>query len=944
MRNLSFRLFLLVGCFVFINHLSGQEAQVSGKVIDSYSGDALIGATVLYDSGKGAVTDIDGNFYFDLPYGEYELVISYVGYLTKREKISVSDSQSKINLSIGLEVETLSEIEIFADKAISRKTPVAFTNVSLELIRDQIASQELPMVLNSTPGVQATQQGGGDGDARVTIRGFKQRDLAVMIDGIPVNDMENGWVFWSNWLIDGDIQVQRGLGASKIAIPSVGGTINVISPGIGQERKTQFSQEVGNNGFLRSTLIHNSGMSKNGWGYSLAGSYKRRNGWVQGLDSEAYYYYFKVQKNFNKHILTISGTGAPQEHGQRSQKENMAIYDLSYALENGVDTSLLNNFTSENGINYNAHFNNLETYSLDDTNNKLNQSVNGYSDRRNQYHKPQAYVRDSWRINNRMSLSSIAYFSIGRGGGTRLNGFTTRNYVNDLPNFQELYDINTGLDFNVFVGPNIDTEIHPTEHFAVDDTFIRRSVNNHDWYGALSKFAWSIKEDLDFSAGLDYRRYRGEHYAEVDDLLGADYLKTSPNDLNPNSNQRISRVGDKIGYHNDSFVRWFGSYAQLEWDKKDWSAFINVSGAASQYKRVDYFLPKILDLGDTIISPQYRFIGSQVIPDSVFYNGVLYTPESEGLEFQKKDWFTRYGGTFKVGFNYNFSDRLNGFVNAGYLSRNPYFNNIFDFGNTLLTDIENSKVQALEMGWSFRSKKFSSNINSYYTYWQSRPLPGGLSIPDPEDPLRRLSLNVNGMNARHIGVEWDFIYKPIDKVSVQGVVSLGDWIWDSKKTVQFTRPNGQPVLNADGTRYELTFDAEGIKVGDAAQSQFGSNIRYEFIKNASITAAYVHFSNYYSDFDPSTLRGSNEGRQSWKIPDYGTLNLHLNYRFEFFDYRARFNFNVLNALNTTYVSDAENNARFARTINDTLDSFDATSAGVFFGQGRRFNTSITITF
>ena len=54
-----------------------------------------------------------------------------------------------------------------------------------------------------------------------------------MINGVPVNDMENGSVYWSNWAGLSDVtsamQVQRGLGASKVAVPSIGGTINIIS-------------------------------------------------------------------------------------------------------------------------------------------------------------------------------------------------------------------------------------------------------------------------------------------------------------------------------------------------------------------------------------------------------------------------------------------------------------------------------------------------------------------------------------------------------------------------------------------------------------------------------------------------------------------------------------------------------------------------------------------
>lgn len=57
----------------------------------------------------------------------------------------------------------------------------------------------MPLILNSTPGVYATSVGGGDGDARVSIRGFNAQNVLVLLDGIPMNDMVNGRVFWSNW-------------------------------------------------------------------------------------------------------------------------------------------------------------------------------------------------------------------------------------------------------------------------------------------------------------------------------------------------------------------------------------------------------------------------------------------------------------------------------------------------------------------------------------------------------------------------------------------------------------------------------------------------------------------------------------------------------------------------------------------------------------------------
>ena len=127
----------------------------------------------------------------------------------------------------------LSEANVIASVAIDRETPVAVSTLDAKTIQEQLGDKELVETLNITPGVYATKSGGGFGDSRINIRGFDQRNVAVLINGIPVNDMENGWVYWSNWAGLGDavntMQVQRGLGASKLAINSVGGTLNIIT-------------------------------------------------------------------------------------------------------------------------------------------------------------------------------------------------------------------------------------------------------------------------------------------------------------------------------------------------------------------------------------------------------------------------------------------------------------------------------------------------------------------------------------------------------------------------------------------------------------------------------------------------------------------------------------------------------------------------------------------
>ena len=128
----------------------------------------------------------------------------------------------------------------------------------------RLGSQDIPMALNTTPSVYATMQGGGAGDARINVRGFNQRNVAVMINGVPQNDMENGWVYWSNWDGVGDatssLQMQRGLSAVNLAAPSIGGSMNIITDPAGMESGGKVKQEYGAGNFLKTSvnlsLIH----------------------------------------------------------------------------------------------------------------------------------------------------------------------------------------------------------------------------------------------------------------------------------------------------------------------------------------------------------------------------------------------------------------------------------------------------------------------------------------------------------------------------------------------------------------------------------------------------------------------------------------------------------------------------------------------------------------
>ena len=190
-------------------------AQISGKVLDSETNDPLPGATIIVQgTADGVVTGFDGTFTLDVNLGEL-LQVSYLGYET-------AEVVAEDNLEIYLEpdLNQLGEVVVTSgviDIAKVRETPVAVSTISPSEIALKVGNQEFPEIMNKTPGVYATKQGGGYGDSRISLRGFDQRNTSFLINGQPVNDMENGWVYWSNWQgltdVASGIQLQRGLGA-----------------------------------------------------------------------------------------------------------------------------------------------------------------------------------------------------------------------------------------------------------------------------------------------------------------------------------------------------------------------------------------------------------------------------------------------------------------------------------------------------------------------------------------------------------------------------------------------------------------------------------------------------------------------------------------------------------------------------------------------------------
>ena len=142
---------------------------------------------------------------------------------------------------------------VVTTRAVARKTPVALTTLGAIAIEERVGTADLPKVLETTPGVYIMREGGGYGDTKVNMRGFKSENVAVLVNGVSMNDMEWGGVYWSNWAgltdVASSIQTQRGLGAAKVSTPSVGGSINIVTKTTDARKGGAFSYGLGNDGY-----------------------------------------------------------------------------------------------------------------------------------------------------------------------------------------------------------------------------------------------------------------------------------------------------------------------------------------------------------------------------------------------------------------------------------------------------------------------------------------------------------------------------------------------------------------------------------------------------------------------------------------------------------------------------------------------------------------------
>ena len=950
MRNL--KNWMLFFVMVITSTSAFSQNKVKGTVIDGELNMSLPGATVLVKGTQnGTSTDANGAFTLNVTSDKGEVVLSFIGYQSKTVafKVDANNVANIGNIVLSPDENMLADIVIMgvADVAKDRKTPVAVSTIKAAAIQEKLGTQEFPEMLNTTPSVYATKAGGGFGDSRINIRGFDQKNIAVMVNGMPINDMENSSVYWSNWAGLSDVtsamQVQRGLGSSKLAISSIGGTINILTRTADAKEGGSLSAGIGNDNFFKGTASYNTGILDNGLSASVLLSHSFGDGYVRGTDFDASNYFVGLgyQTKDAKHNIQFTFTGAPQTHSQR-----YSYTTLQEFIDHGDG--------GDPDIRYNKDWGYL--------------NGNVYNARENYYHKPVMSLNYDWLINETTKLSAVVYGSWGRGAGSGLTGKMigvkpkTGEDTNVSPDTQ--LDANGQLrmddivEFNSRSGNPFGGSLKPNGYNDKDTGVSKlNSINSHNWYGTIINLNKKLSENFTLDFGVDARTYKGYHFQNVADFLGGDGFKETRNlnygsegylvtnthtpkvSYNPWADKNDSGV---VGYNNDGNVRWYGAFTQLEYSKGNFTAFIQGAISNQDFQRVDNFVQD----GRTVDN------AGKALP--------------EWKQKAKTSWESILGGNVKGGVNYNIDENHNVFGNIGYYSKQPFFNGVYiNNTNQLNPDLTNEKIFGVELGYGYRSAIFNANVNVYRTSWEDRIERKSTKVEFKDDQGNKTAyqgnIQIPGLSQLHQGVEVDLNIRPLDRLTINGAFSFGDWKYTKDVTgvTLLDRDSNEPILYP-GTDTPVVKDLylKDSKVGDAAQLMGSLGLDYEVVTGLKFDATYRYVDKLYSKIDVTNMSEKNN-KGAVELPSFNLFDLGMTFTMKVGKEKQNsvvVRANVNNVFDKIYIAEA-NSSTHAKTKEDfeEVKDYNAyrekstwkgidTSNQVWFGTGRTWNVTLRYNF
>lgn len=475
--------------------LAMAQFSISGTVTEK-SNQALPGASVrLKNKATGSITDGQGKYQFaNLKAGTYVLTASYIGYRSTEKTIQLN-ADTSVDFTLLPSAFLADEVIVKATRA-NEKSATTYKNITKAEIEQNNFGQDLPFIINNTPGVVVTSDAGaGVGYTGIRIRGSDASRINITVNGIPYNDSESQGTFWVNMpdfasSVD-NIQIQRGVGTSTNGAGAFGGSVNIQTASFSDEPYAELNNSFGSFNTLKNTVKLGTGLIDNKWSFDGRLSRIKSDGFVDRGASDLKSYFLSGAYYGKTDLLRINVFSGKEQTYQ-------AWNGVPEAKLRGDMEGLKTHYANNKDYLYYTEADSLNLF------NSGNRSYNQftYKDQNDNYTQSHYQALYAKQFSEKFSFNGALHYTDGKG------------YFEEYKNSQRFSKY--GLP-NVTVGG---TSISKTN-------LVRRRWLDNDFYGFTYAFNYQPVSDLSFTLAGAYNQYRGKHFGQV---IWAEYASTGNND------------------------------------------------------------------------------------------------------------------------------------------------------------------------------------------------------------------------------------------------------------------------------------------------------------------------------------------------------------------------------------------------------------------------------
>lgn len=797
MRLIKFLLWVLL-----ISPLASiAQHSVVGKLIDE-NGNAVKQANItLSQTSLKTMSDDEGNYKIEnVPSGSYIMLVTSEGYNVASQQIVVGSADySAGSLTVYHEGKQAEET-INADNIDPENRSDAAVSSSLSASRDAFTS--------ATSFTFSA--------ARFRERGYDSDNEMLYMNGALMQDLANGRGTFNLWSGLNDVVRSRdganGLEPALFAFGGIGGVTSIDSRASKQRKQLQVSYAASNRTYDNRLMVTYGSGIKNGWSYSISGSRRWADeGYVDGTFYDGFSYFAAVEKQIGfKHSLALTAFGSPYKSG-RAGNAVQEIFDL-------LDNHYYNPFW---GYQQGA---------------KRNSSViNNF--------QPAFILTHDWKVDNSASMVSAVSYITGKNKLSGLDWFEApdprADYYRNLPSFDPYYGDNEAQQMldslqkaDLFTRqPELLQvqwdKLYEANYISGDTAryILENRVTDNKRFSFNTYYNRSMNDHLTISTGINYIKQNTEYYKEVNDLLGAEYYidvnkyaeqdyplnnDALQNDLNnPN---RLLYEGDRFGYDYNAHISKGGVWGQGMW----------------KYNRFDYFAA-------------FQLMGTSMYRTGNVRNGI-FSNNSFG-DSPKESFFN---GNLKGGITYKYNGRNYFFFNAGFYSRAPYFEDIYNSpssNNRVISKPESEKITSFEGGYLMRAPKVKLRAVLYTTKFND----GTNTIRFFHDDYRTfVNYTLTNVDKSHSGMELAADLQIGKGISVIGVAAIGNYIYTDRMLTTVTQDNKDSVVAQNETVYSKNLH---VTAGPQSAYTFGVNYRSKRFWFVNLNVNF--FSRFYEAFNPA---------------------------------------------------------------------------------------------